>query len=78
MTYEIRCGLTGDEAEADTPEAALLAASTLVDDAVEAFSVRGRIDNARRSLQILRDGRADVVLTRAAQRGTRRMEKRAA
>lgn len=69
MTYEIRCAFTGDEAEASTPGAALLAARTLVDDATATVDVPGQSDvlAARRSLLILRDGRADVELTRRAQ-----------
>lgn len=77
-TYEIRCALTGDEAEADSAEAALLAAHTLVDDAFDELPLQGRVRAARRTISILRDGIADVALTRLAQRGQRTMEQAAA
>jgi hypothetical protein len=72
MTYEVRCGLTGDEAQASTPEGALLAAATLVEDAVGVGDLgRDRLPAARHSILILAHGRSDCVLTRAAHDGIR-------
>lgn len=70
--FAIKCGLTGDAAEAETFEAALVAAAALVDDAFDAVPVQGRTKAARRSLLIIRDGMYDGAATSLARAGLRR------
>lgn len=71
MSFEIRCLASGDTAEAEDREAALVAASTLARDYADALGTRGSLDLARRSLYVLRDGKLDGGTTEAARRGWR-------
>lgn len=59
--FVIRCFVTGNEAEAYTPEAALLAANTLVEDAVRATPYSPYL--ARQGMMILLDGELNAELT---------------
>lgn len=77
MTYEIRCTLTGDVAEAEGQAAALLAADTLVRDHAGSTPAAGAMKAARRSLYICRlddnDRRTyDMGLTEMARAGRTR------
>lgn len=69
--YEILCKLTGDRAEADTDDAALIAAWELVEDAHRAVPAQGRLEAARKSLYITRDGSYQGTLTELARLGHR-------
>lgn len=68
LRYEIICG-SGDRAQAETPDAALLAAATLADDAANGIAGAQRI--WRKQIVITRDGTYDGQLTMAARRGER-------
>lgn len=69
--YEIRCTLTGDNAEAESLDGALVAAATIVDDAFAARPVQGLVVRARGALLITQDGRYDAHATALARRGCR-------
>lgn len=69
--YEIKCQLTGDVAEAETWEAALVAADTLVRDDADANPYQGRTRAARASLLLSEDGSYRGILTELARSGVR-------
>lgn len=64
--FEIICNLTRDRAEAESAEAALLAARTLVDDAVSSGQPR---KEARESIYVTENGTYAGILTAFARIG---------
>lgn len=71
--FEIRCGLTGDIAEAETWEAALVAADTLAHDAFNALPIEGRLRAARESMFLSEEKNYCGDLTRYAREGKRQI-----
>lgn len=69
--YEVKVALTGDTAEAETWEAALVAADTLCHDADDALPVQGRMRAARKSVTVTEDGSYRGTLTELARSGAR-------
>jgi hypothetical protein len=69
LPFEIVLGATRDRATAETPEAALLAAATLVDDAYK--GTQGQIRELRGTVYITENGAYAGVLTAFARQGTR-------
>lgn len=70
-SFEIRCLASGDFAEAEDVDAALVAADTLARDYADARKTQGALDRARHSLLVVRDGKLDGVATEKARRGWR-------
>lgn len=69
--FEVKVGLTGDSAEADTLEAALVAADTLVRDAFDDTPTQGRTRAARESITITDNGQHAGLATELARQGHR-------
>jgi len=72
LQFQIVVAATGDRAEADCLDAALIAASTLVDDRADHLGTQGALAATRRSVIILRDGKHDAIATTLARSGARR------
>jgi hypothetical protein len=70
--FEISVLASGDTAEADDLDAALVAADTLVRDYADNGRGRGALDLGRRSVIILRDGKHDGIAANLARTGARR------
>lgn len=69
--FEIICTASGDRAEAETAEAALVAADTLARDSLDGISAQGALRAARRTLYITENGTYNGLLTEFARRGVR-------
>jgi ornithine cyclodeaminase/alanine dehydrogenase-like protein (mu-crystallin family) len=70
--FDIVCIASGDRAQADDLDSALVAAATLVNDHSQARRRQGATLAARRSIVILRDGLRDNVATTLAHQGAGR------
>lgn len=69
--FEIKCHRSGDVAEAETAEDALVAADTLAHDYADAHRVQGSLRAARQSIIISENGTWSNVLTGLARQGFR-------
>lgn len=72
MTFTIACLASGDEAEADSASASLVAADQLARDFAEARrNAQGALRLGRKSLAIYQDGQLEAMLTQLARGGHR-------